>query len=53
MSALLWWSGITLNTPVRDIGLTYVLLAVCVYSFGYLTARLRDAWGHETDSGHR
>ena len=41
MDDLLWFSGITLDTPLQDIGWTYVLvLGLSVAAFYYVTKAL-------------
>lgn len=40
MADLLWWSGITMQTPVNEIGWTYVVLAVLLLALVLLTTHL-------------
>lgn len=40
MNALLWWNNITLETPIRDIGWTWVILALLIIFIWLLLIRL-------------
>lgn len=44
MTALLWWSGITLDTKIRDIGWTWLLFVVAVIALVVATVQLIREW---------
>lgn len=44
MSDLLWWGGIGGDTSIRQIGWTYVVLAVCISVFLFALVKLYRIW---------
>lgn len=44
---LLWFNGITLNTPLRDIGWSYVVILVLVFAALRLLGKAFGIWSND------